>query len=154
MSSSLEIYAFVDSKQQGGYPVFGIAGDLVAGISVSPWTRKFTATDAASRVLCHGRPRFWSQTYLVEDGAGRLMFEVRSSFWHGRKRTIALPPGAELTLRGARWPSRDWQVTDSAGRVVLGITTTRAASRSTRTPTRCSSATPDWASRMPSASCR
>lgn len=124
MSSSLEVYAFLDKKEDGAFPVFDVAGAVVARIEPSFWTRKFTAYTADGRVLCEGKAVPMSRTFEVFDGSGGLLLDMASSFWSGKKRTIRLGDGRELELRGESWPSRDWNVTDAAGRTVLGIVNT------------------------------
>lgn len=125
MAASLEVYAFVDKKQDGYFPVLDTDGALLARIDVPMMSRRFSVTTADGRALCSGRPRgFGGSSYEVVDGAGALLLTVRTGFWSGKRRTVMLANGTELSLQGETWPSRDWNVTDAAGRTVLSIVAT------------------------------
>ncbi|GAB2474306.1 LURP-one-related/scramblase family protein [Jatrophihabitans fulvus] len=124
MSESLEIYGFVDERENGAFPVYDVQGAVVARIEPSFWTRKFTAYAADGSVLCEGRAVPMSQAFDVTDASGNVLIELAGSFWSSKKRTITLGTGAEFELRGEPWPSRDWNVTDASGRVVLDIDAT------------------------------
>lgn len=124
MSSTDAVIGFVDRKQDGYFPVYGIDGGELAQIRV-PWgCRKFTAVTPTGQPVCTGRPVTFSRTYEVSDPYGGLLLSLRSNFWSGRKRVVTLADGSELLLQGAGWPSRDWSVTGADGATVLSIVAT------------------------------
>lgn len=112
--------AFADKRIDGAYPVTAPDGSVVVRIWVSRWSGStFEAVTGYGAPLCSGRHRGWlSRSWDAYDPVGAVLVSVRSSFW-GNSKSVLLPAGRELRIAG-KMLSRDWVLTDPAGRTVLG----------------------------------
>ena len=117
-----DVLAFADTKTDGAYAVTEPSGATVAWIRTKVFTAvSFEATTAGGEPLCSGRRAgFLSSRWEATDPGGRLVASVRNSFT-GTRKTVTLPDGRELALRG-RMFTRDWALLDAQGRDVLSST--------------------------------
>lgn len=110
------VYAFADRRDASGrWPVADGTGAVVARITRSFWTTRFTITDAAERVLGQGSKQAFG-SWVTVDASGREVMRLAGFSWTTRV-GVQCRLG-ELTLRG-RLLTRDWTVTDAAGAVLL-----------------------------------
>lgn len=109
-------YGFADRRDDSGrWPVTDGSGAVVARITYSFWTSRFTITDAAERVVGQGVKQAFG-SWVTTDPSGRELMRVAGFSW-----TNQVPVQCrwgELTLRG-RVFGRDWTVVDAGGALVL-----------------------------------
>jgi hypothetical protein len=115
-----QVLGFPDRQSDGAYPVQVPDGSVVASIKVAFWRNRFDAFGAGGERICSGRAPTLGRTWLAQDAQGRELVAIKTNW--GRFAAVTLRLGEVEARFNGSWRSRDWQLSDTAGRILLSST--------------------------------